>query len=38
MIASAADFPRFGFASAGRASQNVVVETYPLEFDPAKVR
>jgi hypothetical protein len=38
MKAPTADFPRSGVASAGRASQNAVVETYPLEFDPAKVR
>jgi len=34
----AAVFPRLPLASAGGDAQNAVVETYPLEPAPAKVR
>jgi len=38
MGAVAAVFPPLRLASADGAAQNTVVETYPLELPPAKVR
>ena len=38
MKAAAANYRRLQFASGVCDSQNVVVETYPLEFPEAEVR